>query len=254
MKKRLLVGNWKSYPATLPEAKKIFTRMKAKLSKVSGVDFRLAVPYPYVYALTEGKKKGRILVGTQDVSHATGGAHTGEVAASMGASVGASFAIVGHSERRAQGETNDIVNKKVLAALGSGMDVVLCIGEKERDLEGAYFTFLKQELDSAFQGILPKDLSKIIIAYEPVFAIGKSAAEAMNGSDVQQMVIFIRKFLTERFNRSRADSTPILYGGSVDETNAKSIYSEGAIDGFLLGRASLDPAVVSTIVKLTSHS
>lgn len=252
MKKRLIVGNWKSYPATLTEAKKIFEKLKNRVGKSQNVQFRLAVPHPYLHPLGGGKKKGKIQLGVQDVSFASGGAHTGEVAASMSDSVGATFSIIGHSERRAQGEGNDIVNKKVLAALASGLDVVLCIGEVTRDPEGAYLGFVRDELESAFQGILPRDLSKIVIAYEPVFAIGKSAAEAMSGEGVQEMVIFIRKLLTEKFNRSRADSMPILYGGSVDESNAKNIYTVGMVDGFLLGRASLDPDTVQRIVKLTA--
>lgn len=252
MKKRLIVGNWKSHPATLAEAKRIYTSLKSKVSTLRGAEFLFAVPHPYLHPLNGGKKGGKIKLGVQDVSFATGGSHTGEVAASMSASIGASFAIVGHSERRILGETNEMINKKVLAALGSGLDVVLCIGEKERDLEGAYLLFLKNQLDTAFQGVIPRDLSKIIIAYEPVFAIGKSAAEAMSGSEVQEMAIFIRKFLTEKFNRSRADSMSILYGGSVDDTNAKNIFTTGGVDGFLLGRASLDPTVVFHIVKLTA--
>jgi triosephosphate isomerase len=144
------------------------------------------------------------------------------------------------------------VNKKVLAALGSGLDVVLCIGENERDSDGAYLNVIRTELDIALRGVLPRDLFKIAVAYEPVFAIGKSAAEAMNGEQVQEMVIFIRKLFTERFNRSRADAMPILYGGSVDDTNAGNIYTLGTVDGFLLGRASLDPVIVQQIIKLTS--
>jgi triosephosphate isomerase len=193
-------------------------------------------------------------IGVQDVSSSLGGAYTGEVSAAMTANLGAKFTIIGHSERRALGETNAIVNKKILAALSAGLEVVLCIGEQTRDHDGFYLGYLRDELDSAFQSVLPRDLPRIMIAYEPIYAIGRSAADAMSGQEVHEMVIFIRKYLAEKFNRSRADATTILYGGSVEGSNAESILKEGMVDGFLVGRASLDPNMFMEIIKFAKHT
>lgn len=250
MKKRLIVGNWKQHPATLTDAKRLYQSIKTKASKVPQVDVRIAAPHPFIQPLTGGKKTSKPQVGVQDVSASLGGAYTGEVSASMAANVGARFAIVGHSERRALGETNVIVNKKVLAALGAGLEVVLCVGEPTRDPDGFYLGYIKDELDSAFQAVTPRDLSRIIIAYEPIYDIGKSAADAMSGQEVQEMVIYIRKCLSEKFNRSRADATTILYGGSVDGSNAEGILQEGMVDGFLVGRASLDAQVFQEVIQV----
>jgi triosephosphate isomerase len=114
--------------------------------------------------------------------------------------------------------------------------------------------YIKDEIDSAFLGVLPRDLPRIVIAYEPIFAIGKTAADAMSGQDVHEMVIYIRKCLSEKFNRSRADATTILYGGSVEGTNAESILREGMVDGFLVGRASLDPQVFMEIIQFAKYT
>lgn len=254
MKKRLIVGNWKQHPATLSDAKRLYQSIKIKASKAPTVDVRIAAPHAFIHSLTGGKKTSKPQIGVQDVSAFSGGAYTGEVSASMAANVGAKFAIVGHSERRALGESNAIVNKKVLAALGAGLEVVLCIGEQTRDHDGFYLGFLKDELDAAFQAVTPRDLSRIIIAYEPIFAIGKSAADAMSGQEVHEMVIYIRKCLAEKFNRSRADATTILYGGSVEGSNAESILKEGMVDGFLVGRASLDPHTFMEIIQFTKNT
>lgn len=249
MKRRLVVGNWKENPSSLSEAKELLRALKKKVTRARPVEVYLAVPHAFLHTLTGGKKNGRPLLGVQDISAFWGGAHTGEVAASMVKSIGGHFSIVGHSERRSLGETNEMVNKKVLAALGAGLHVVLCIGEEARDPEGVYLTLLTHELETAFQDIFPRDLGRVAIAYEPIFAIGKSGLDAMKGDDVHEMIIFIRKFITERFNRSRADSMPVLYGGSVDSTNAKDLLTTAGVDGFLLGRASLEVDTFFEIVR-----
>ncbi len=254
MKKRLIVGNWKQHPATLTDAKRLYQSIKTKASKAPQVDIRIAAPHTFIQPLTGGKKTSKPQIGVQDVSASLGGAYTGEVSAAMAANVGARFAIVGHSERRALGETNAIVNKKVLAALSAGLEVILCVGEQTRDHDGFYLGYIKDEIDSAFLGVLPRDLPRIVIAYEPIFAIGKTAADAMSGQDVHEMVIYIRKCLSEKFNRSRADATTILYGGSVEGTNAESILREGMVDGFLVGRASLDPQVFMEIIQFAKYT
>lgn len=246
----IIIGNWKEHPSSVREAKALFSQVKRKVARIPKVEFRVAVPFVFLYPLTDGTAKSKVKCGVQTVSAHAGGAHTGDVSALMAKSAGASFALVGHSESRASGDTDEIVNKKMLAALGAGLEVVLCIGERERDQDAVYLQFLTAQLESAFQGVLPRDLSKIAIAYEPVYAIGKSADFALTGSDVHEMVIFIRKFLTEKFNRSRAESMPVLYGAAVEKDNAHDLIVRGTVNGLLIGHASLDAEQFAQIGQL----
>lgn len=250
MKKSLIVGNWKANPGTIQEAKKLYAAIKRNTLRLRTSECWLAVPYPYLSALKGVAARAQPLLGVQSVSEFGGGSHTGEVTARMVKSAGATFTILGHSERRALGETDEEINKKIIAALGADLDVVLCVGEKERDLEGVYLTAIAKQLETAFLGVTPRDLGKIHIAYEPVFAIGKSAEFALKSSDVHEMVIFIRKFLSERFNRTRAESMNILYGAAVERENAHDLVTQGNVDGLLVGHASLDPNEFGTISRL----
>jgi triosephosphate isomerase len=250
MKKALIVGNWKANPSTALEAKKLLKQIKQKTARIRNADCWIAAPYIFVSDLRGGVSRGKLKIGVQYVSQFGGGSHTGEVTASMAKSVGASFAIVGHSERRALGETDEEINKQIMSALGAGLEVVLCVGEKERDLEGVYLSFITKQLEKAFTGIVPRDLGKIHIAYEPVYAIGKTSDFALKSSDVHEMVIFIRKFLSERFNRTRAESMRVLYGASVERDNAHDLVRNGNVDGLLVGHASLDAEEFATISQL----
>ena len=151
---------------------------------------------------------------------------------------GASMVIVGHSERRAIGETNELVRAQVVNASQAGLGVVLCVGEVERDPSGAYFSYVATQLSSALKDVSPAAHAKLVVAYEPVWAIGKSAADALQPQDVQEMIIFIRKILTEIFDRPIAATIPILYGGSVEPENAGDLMRGGGVSGFLVGHAS----------------
>jgi triosephosphate isomerase (TIM) len=182
----------------------------------------------------------------------TKGSYTGEVSAPMLASIGTEYVIVGHSERRARGENNEIVNRKVRVALLEGIDVVLCIGEEARDHGGEYLLFLTEELISALSGLKKDSLKHIAIAYEPIWAIGKTSKDAMKPSDMHEMSLFIRKILTDRYDRATALSVPILYGGSVEVENSETLLRGGEIDGFLVGHASLDPESFKEILALAS--
>lgn len=252
MKKALIVGNWKANPNSVVEAKKILAQIKAKSSRIKNVECWVSVPHVFLGNLALQHGKSRLKLGVQSVSQFSGGSHTGEVTALMAKSTGAIFTLVGHSERRSMGETDEEVNKKVISALGAGLEVVLCVGEIERDLEGAYLSYVTRQLESAFEGILPRDLGKIHIAYEPVFAIGKSSEHALKSTDVHEMVIFIRKFLTERFNRTRAESMRIIYGAAVEHENAHDLVLHGNVDGLLVGHASLDADEFAQISRLVS--
>ena len=232
MKKRLVIANWKMYMESPEEAKKFISTLKRKAASYEGVDAWVAPPFTMVPAL-----RG-IKLGGQAVS-AHAGAHTGEVSADMLKEAGAAFVLVGHSERRAAGDTNADVHAQLAAAAGAGLSTVLCVGESERMPDGAHFTKIAEQLSSALDGAQSL-ASKLVVAYEPLWAIGKTAKDAMQPGEVEETVIFIRKTLADILGRKDALKVPILYGGSVEPENAAKLIADGGVNGFLVGHASAD--------------
>lgn len=187
-------------------------------------------------------------VGAQDVFWEPRGSYTGEVSAPALRALGATHVIIGHAERRELGETNDIVAKKVGAALREGLVAIVCIGEKHRDAQGDYLSFLRDQLLASLAAVQKKNFDQLIVAYEPIWAIGK--AEALNGAGMHQIVILIRKILNDSFGPEYAAHMPILYGGSVNPANTADIIREGHVDGLLVGRQSLDSKQFGDILKI----
>lgn len=247
-RKKLVVANWKMNPETPAEAKEIFSAVSRRTKQFKNVE--VVICPPTVYLSLFKKPSGKNLsLGVQDIFWEQSGSYTGEVNAKMVRELGASFAIVGHSERRALGETDAVASKKVLAATRGGLRAILCIGERERDSGGAYFEFLKNQIKNSLTGVRPNDLQRIIIAYEPVWAIGKSFKDAMKPSDVHEMSLFIKKVLSDMFGKDSALRVPVLYGGSVNFENAGPILTEGNVDGLLVGRQSIDARGFITLLK-----
>ena len=241
--KVLVIGNWKVYIETRNEA----TLLARAMKKLSGsnplCDVVIAPPFPHVSLVASALKQTHVRVGAQTLSASAAGAHTGEVTAVMLKDAGASFVIVGHSERRAAGETSAIISEKISAALRHGIRVVLCIGELERseDSENStYFEYINEQLHASLEGVSQKDSAKIIVAYEPVWAIGKNGEDAVKPAALREVAIFIRKTLVGMFGREAALKIPIIYGGSVDSYNVGVLSTEGGVQGFLVGRASTD--------------
>lgn len=158
---------------------------------------------------------------------------------------GATYAIIGHAERRAMNETDDDVRKQVTGAVSLGIKVILCVGEKARDTMGTHFATIENQVRVALQDVSKNQFKDIIIAYEPVWAIG--APEPMHPHDIHETTLYIRKVVAEKFDTKPALSMPILYGGSVDDTNARAVLREGTTQGLLVGRASTD---ATTFTKL----
>lgn len=232
--KKLIVSNWKMNPATLDEAKALCK----KVSKVSGRlrNIESVICPPFVHLASLSVKN----LGAQDVFWRNGGSFTGEISPEMLRDLGVSYCIVGHSERRTIGESDELISKKVLAALREGLKVILCIGEKERDVAGAYFEFLKTQLKQSLAGVERKYLLDITLAYEPLWSIGKSFADAMKPIDIRETSIFIRKVLSDIYDQKVASSVRIIYGGSVEKENISGILSEGEVAGVLVGHKSLE--------------
>ncbi len=233
-----MVANWKMYVDTPLAAKAWAKTLRTKMRSLSFVEVAIAPSFVLLPHVVDALNRSTIKVGAQAVSSNHISAHTGEVSARMLKNVGASFVIVGHSERRALGETNEMVHAQILEADAAKLGIVLCVGEKERDAGGEHFAIIHEQLTSALAGLSPKSISKLVVAYEPVWAIGKTAADAMKPQDIQEVIIFIKKTLTGLFEPSAVKKITLLYGGSVEEANAAAILKEGIVGGFLVGHAS----------------
>lgn len=252
MAKKIIVGNWKMYPLSFKKAKEVFSKIKKKTAGKNGLDVIICPSFLFLESFARNQTS-RVSVGAQDVSAEKEGAFTGGVSALALYELGVRSVIIGHSERRETGDDNDTVAKKVKQALTARLRPIICIGEKERDMEGAYLGFLKEQITSALSKTPPALLKLITIAYEPVWAIGKEAKEAATPADFLEKSIFIRRVIADLYDQKIATTIQIIYGGSVDETNAISFFSEGKAQGLLVGRASLNPDSFGDIIKAVSN-
>ncbi len=246
---RMIVANWKMNPETPEAAREIFQATKRVGLKLKRTETVICPPAIYFSNLAK-LAGGKVKIGAQNSYFENVGSYTGEISASMIRNLGGTHVILGHSERREMGETSEVINKKVLRALGEELTVILCIGEKARDSQGEYLAFLKQQLGTALSGIQKKFVENLVIAYEPVWAIGKSDQEAMKGADMYEMFIYIKKILTEMLGRDYAETIPVLYGGSVSALNAQDILVNGRVNGLLVGRQGLDPLQFKEILLI----
>lgn len=244
--KSILIANWKMNPQTFREAKTLFdaTRKAAESSK--GVAIMVAPPSIFLRELAMGYKGKKLSFAAQNAHFQKDGAYTGEISMPQVKDSKAGAVIIGHAERRAMGETNEDARAKVNAALAQKLQPIFCVGEHERSAGGEHFLFIKEQLRIGLRDVSPGNLNKIVIAYEPVWAIG--ASESMNPRQMHEMAIFIRKSLVGSHGE-KALKMQILYGGSVDETNARDMLYDGDVQGLLVGRASTDAAKLSALVK-----
>jgi triosephosphate isomerase len=246
----LIIANWKAYVEELDKAKKLFQTSK-KLVHTGTCDIVLAPPAPLLGALAL-RNRSKVAFAAQDVSATTGGAETGEITAQVYAATGATYALVGHSERRAAGDTDTVVAEKLAHALAHGLTPILCIGEKERDTEGRYLTAVREQLTAAVVSLAPNERTKIIIAYEPLWAIGKTAEAAIGPNDLAEMILYIRKVLAELLPGKSSAGVLLLYGGSVETSNIRDLAADSNVDGFLVGHESIDSREFVLLVKQLS--
>ena len=234
-------------PDTLGKARKLFldTR-KAVGRKKLETQIAIAPPFPFLSEMRRLSPSQRIELSAQDVYFESIGAHTGEVSIPMLQSVGVTSVIIGHSERRAAGETDAEIYKDVQATLKTGVTAIVCVGEKARDEQGNYFGIVEAQLRSAFRDIPKVKLSQLVVAYEPVWAIGTGATAT--SEDVHEMKLFIQKVIADTFGRPAIKKVRILYGGSVKKKNAQELLEVGKVDGFLIGGASLHPKEFAEII------
>ena len=244
------MANWKMNPDTTTEVKKIFDGSRSFAKDLKNTDLVLCPPSIYLQNLLKLNYPKNVFFGVQNIASENKGAFTGEVSALMVKNIGVEFVIVGHSERRSMGETNDMVKKKLQIAFDVGLTPILCIGEKVRDKEGNYLGFIQIQIKECLNGLMKKNLLGLIIAYEPIWAIGKSYKESMNPTDIHEMTLFIKKVAGEMFGKDIANSFRLLYGGSVEAENVQGMMSYGNVDGFLVGHASLSLGELAQILKV----
>ena len=244
--KPLVIANWKMNPAGWREAKKLLEGTRKLAIKAKGISLIVAPPALYFRELSKSVRGSKLSFAVQDAHFDAGGAHTGEISLKQAKDAGAAYAIIGHSEVRARGETNETTGKKVAAALALKLVPILCVGEKERTQTGSHFSIIAEQLKSGFGNIPAASLPRVLIAYEPVWAIG--GEQAIRPTDMHEMAIFIRKTIVDMYGAS-GYKVKILYGGSANEENAQSMFREGDVDGLLVGHVSVDLERFSALLR-----
>jgi len=248
MRRALIAGNWKMYKR-IAEAVEYAQALKPLVVQSTHCDIVIAPAFPALKPVSTRLEGSNVAVSSQDVAPEPHfGAFTGEVSAEMVRDAGAAYAIIGHSERRQYySETDALVNRKVLSALGAGLLPIVCVGESLEEREGGQAQIVvERQLTGGLANLTPEQASRIIIAYEPVWAIG--TGRTATPEIAQQMHAFIRSRAKAMFGEQIAQGVRILYGGSVKPDNIASLMNELDIDGALVGGSSLDPVSFAKIV------
>ncbi len=248
MRKALIAGNWKMH-MTVVEACSLATEVAKTCSEYSDREVLLAPPYTALSEVSHIIKDSSIIISSQNVCWEEKGAFTGEISPVMVKDAGGSAAIVGHSERRhIFMETNELVNSRVKGALAFDLMTVLCIGETldERDAEKT-FTVLEEQVRKGLADVDRSDMDKIVIAYEPVWAIG--TGKTATTVQAQEVHAFIRELIAQIYEKNIAEQTRILYGGSVKPGNVDELMAQADIDGALVGGAALDADSFGRIIN-----
>ena len=245
MRKPVVAANWKMFK-TRDEALQFIYDVNDAVPSKDVIETIICAPAIHLRSLV--KRQGEnIRIGAQNMHYADEGAYTGEISPNMLVSTGVSYVIIGHSERRRyNNETEEDVNLKLIAALNYGLTPIVCLGESEEQYEHADTDYiLKEQVKTAFRGIKAKNVPKVILAYEPIWAIGTGKSAPSNLAD--QKCALIRKIIGELYSEAEADAIRICYGGSVNPTNCYDLLSKPNIDGALIGGAALDQSKFITM-------
>jgi len=249
MRKNIVAGNWKMN-TTLQEGLDLAKGLNEALkNKTANCDVVIGVPFTHLASVATAIDAAKIGVSAQNCADKEKGAYTGEVSAAMVASTGAKYVILGHSERRAYyHETAEILKTKVELALANGLTPIFCIGEVLEEREaGKHFTVVDDQIKGSLFDLSPADFSKIVIAYEPVWAIG--TGKTATADQAEEIHAHIRSTIGAKYGNEIADNCTILYGGSMNAGNAKDLVSRPNVDGGLIGGASLSVANFMPIIE-----
>ncbi len=244
----LIAGNWKMFK-TCSEAVEVAEQLVKLVNDMTdGVDVMIAPPFTALAPVSDIVRKSCVSLGAQNLFWENEGAYTGEISSAMLVSAGCRYVIIGHSERRQYfGETDEAVNKKIMAAIKNDLIPILCVGESEKERESKdTFSVLDKQVKNGLKDFVLDDLKTLVIAYEPVWAIG--TGKTATSDQAQEIHLFLRSMLEKSFGNMLSKSTRILYGGSVKPDNVSELMAMPDIDGALVGGASLNPETFSKIV------
>ncbi len=238
MRRPFIAGNWKMN-LNRAEAVALAKAVAEQSAGVADADLAVCPPSVYLEAVGKALQGSKVGLGAQNMYHEASGAFTGEISAAMLVDLGCRYVILGHSERRhVLGETDADINRKVIAALKAGLTPIVCVGELLSEREaGQTSAVIRRQFDGSLAGVSAADLAKIVIAYEPVWAIG--TGKVATPEQAEEVHLDLRKIMTERYNAGLAQQVRIQYGGSVKPNNAAELLSQPDIDGALVGGASL---------------
>ena len=247
MRTPIVAGNWKMFK-TVSEATAFVADVKGK-AEVAGVESVICAPYTTLPALVEAVKGTSIKIGAQNLHFEDNGAFTGEISGVMLADLGVDYVIIGHSERRQYfAETDETVNKKTIAAFKHGITPIVCVGEKLEEREaGETFAVCKTQTDAALEGLTAAQAAQVVIAYEPIWAIG--TGKSSTAQDANEVCAYIREQVAAKYDAATAAAIRIQYGGSVKPQNVQEYLGQSDIDGALVGGASLQPASYIALVE-----
>ncbi|MDG1894020.1 MAG: triose-phosphate isomerase [Fuerstiella sp.] len=248
MRRFLVAGNWKMNTYRTSGQDLAAALAVDSPAAEDGAEVLVCPPYPYLVTVADKVAGSGVQVGAQDVYFEAGGAFTGEVAVDMLKDVGCEYVIIGHSERRhVIGETDEIINRKVKAAIAGGLKVILCVGELLSDREGGNTeSVLDTQMAGGLADISEQDAKELVIAYEPVWAIGTGVTASPEQAESAHE--HLRNWITNRYNSAFSDKIRILYGGSVKADNAETLMGQSNVDGALVGGASLKPELFIPII------
>ncbi|GAB6100154.1 triose-phosphate isomerase [Halanaerocella petrolearia] len=248
MRKPFMCANWKMHK-TVDEAVEMAKEFKELVADVDDVEAGICAPAVDLYPLNEVLADSNVKLGSENMYYKESGAYTGELSPDMIKSVGCEYAIIGHSERREIfGEDDELLNLKLKTAFANDIKPILCIGEKLEEREaGQHFARVKFQLEADLSGIEADDVKEMVLAYEPLWAIG--TGESATPEQAEEIVKFIRETVAEMYDEETAEAIRIQYGGSVKPWNVEEIMAQPNIDGALVGSASLEAESFSKIVK-----
>jgi triosephosphate isomerase len=251
MRRRVIAGNWKMFK-TLAETRAFFSAFNPLVANSTHCDIVIAPPFTAISTAVDATRSTRIAISGQNVSWSKEGAFTGEVSATMLAEAGCRYVIVGHSERRQLfRETDDNVAKKSLIALSAGLIPIVCVGETDEERsDGLEKEVLRRQFAGGPGALTPEEFSRILMAYEPVWAIG--TGKTATPEIAAEAHCFLRLCAAEQFSQGHASALRILYGGSVKPDNIQGLMAQEELDGALVGGASLDAKSFASIVNFAS--
>ena len=248
MRKKIVAGNWKMNK-TNAEAVETLAKLAANVASFEGVEVVIGAPFTALSDAVKATEGTKVAIAAQNCNPKDSGAYTGEISPVMLKAIGVKYVILGHSERREYyGETNEFVNEKVKACLAHGLTPILCVGEKLEDREaGNTEAVVEDHTRGGFAGLTREEAAKVVVAYEPVWAIG--TGKTATPDQAQEVHAFIRNLLTSMYDAEIAQEITVQYGGSMNAANAAELMAKTDIDGGLVGGASMDADTFTIVVK-----